>query len=84
MDVPQCVIDNREHLRKQFIKWLFSPDVKPKYTVIHNGHRGVCYRSEAFAAFLNEKILCDSKEKAVVLEQYVSIKNIDNLPSVLF
>ena len=83
MDVPQRVIDDRERLRKQFIKWLFSPNVKPKYTVIHNGYRCVCYRSEAFAAFLNEKILRGSTEKAVVLEQYVSIKNTENLPSML-
>ena len=84
IDVPQEVIDNREQLRRQFLKWLFSPDIKKKYTVTLNGHRGVCYRSEAFIEFLNKKVLKDLTQKAVIVQQEVSIRNEQNLPSVFF
>lgn len=84
IDVPQKVIDNRELLRHHFIKWLLNPDVKKKYTATINGHRGLCYRSEAFVDFLNKKVLKDSGQKAFIVEQYVSVKNEQNLPSVFF
>ena len=84
IDVPKEVIDNRKQLNRACIEWLYSPAVKPRYTVTINGHRGLCYRSEAFAAFLNENLLKDSKQKAVIVEQYVPRDNKQNLPSVFF
>ena len=84
IDVPQEVIANRKNLSVQFLKWLFSPEVKPRYTVTHNGHRGLCYRSEAFVDFINEKLLQNSKQKAVIVEQYVSRENKQGLPAVFF
>ena len=84
IDVPQSVIDNRENLSRCFLKWLFSPEVKPKYTVTFHGHRGVCFRSEAFVHFLNEKVLMNSEQKAVIIEQEIPRENKQNLPSVFF
>ena len=84
IDVPQWVIDDRQQLSGKFIKWLFSPEVKPKYRKTINGHTGVCYRSDAFVEWLNKKILKESQQKASVVEQYVSIENTQNLPSVFF
>lgn len=84
IDVPQQVIDNREQLKRQFIKWLLNPDIKKKYTVTIKGTRGLCYRSEAFVEFLNKKVLQNSKQKAVIIQQEVSSDNEQNLPSVFF
>lgn len=84
IDVPQKVIDNRKQISAQFLKWLFTPEVKAKYTVINNGRRALCYRSEAFVEFLNQEILSDFPQKAKILEQYVSLNNQDKLPAVCF
>jgi len=84
IDVPQEVIDNRKLLNRACVNWLYSSAVKPRYTVTINGHRGLCYRSEAFVAFLNENLLKDSKQKAFIVEQCVSRDNRQNLPSVFF
>ena len=54
IDVPRDVLDNREHLRQRFLKWLYDPNVKHKYWTTFNGHRGVCYRSDAFVEWLNK------------------------------
>ena len=84
IDVPQMVIDNRELLRRQFIKWLNSPDIKKKYTATTNGNRGLCYRSEALVEFLNKKVLHNFEQKAVIVQQEVPVHNEQNLPSVFF
>ena len=84
IDVPQSVIDDCENLSRRFLKWLFSPEVKPKYTVTLRGHTGVCYRSEAFVDFLNSNVLTDSKQKAKIVQQEIPRENIQNLPSVFF
>lgn len=84
IDVPQEVVADRKSLSVQFLKWLFSPEVKQRYTVTHNGHRGLCYRSEAFVDFINEIVLQHSEQKAVIVEQYVSRENKQRLPAVSF
>ena len=84
IDVPKFVIDNREHIRQRFLKWLYDPSVKHKYWTTFNGHRGVCYRSDAFVEWLNETVLKDSAQKAVIVQQYVSVNNKQHLPSVFF
>ena len=84
IDVPQSVIDDRDNLSRCFLKWLLSPEVKPRYTIVYKGHRGLCYRSEAFVDFLNETVLADSKQKAKIVEQEIPRRNDKNLPSVFF
>jgi hypothetical protein len=84
IDVPQTVIDSRELLRRQFIKWLYSPGVKKKHTKTINGNSGLCFRSEAFVEFLNKKVLQNSVQKAVIIQQEVPVNNEQNLPSVFF
>ena len=54
IDVPQHVIDDREHYRNQFYKWLRDPGVKHKYWRSWKNSDGttcvgLCYRSDAFA-----------------------------------
>ena len=83
IDVPEAVIDRRDHLHKSFLKWLCDRRTKHKYWVTVNGHNGLCYRSDAFVEWLNEYILKESDEKAVIVQQYVSIKNEQQLPSLL-
>lgn len=82
IDVPETVVNNKEHLKIDFLKWLCNH--KHKYRKNVNGHTGLCYRSEAFVDWLNMTVLEQSEEKATVVEQYVSIKNDKKLPSVLF
>jgi len=82
IDVPESVIRNKEHLHREFLKWLTNKQNKHKYWVTVQGHRGLCYRSDAFVEWLNDNYLKDSKEKAVIVQQYVSIKNEQKLPSV--
>lgn len=75
VNVPQSVIDNKDRLRKKFLRWIYSknslkcqnviPDMKGK-----NIH-GVKYRGDIFVEWLNEKVLCNSDEKATVLRQQV-------------
>ena len=84
IDVPQAVIDDRKNLSRRFIDWILSPDIKKKYTVTFNGHRGLCYRSESFVDFLNSSVLLDSKQKAKIVQQKVSLENKQKLPSVFF
>ena len=84
IDVPQSVIDDRDNLSRRFLKWLYSPEVKPRYLVTFNGHRVVCYRSEAFVEYLNSNALTDSKQKAKIVQQEIPRENKQNLPSVFF
>jgi len=84
IDVPQSVIDNREVLRRRFLKWLYDRNNKHKYWRMLGGTMGVMYRSDAFVEWLNKKVLRDSEEKASIIQQYVPSKNEENLPSVFF
>lgn len=75
VNVPQSVIDNKDSLRKKFLRWIYSknslkhqyviPDMKGK-----NVH-GVKYRGDTFVDWLNEKVLYSSDEQATVLRQQV-------------
>ena len=84
IDVPQSVIDNREILRRRFLKWLYDRGTKHKYWTKAGDTMGVVFRSDAFVEWLNKKELKYSDEKAVVLQQYVSAENEEKLPSVFF
>ena len=85
IDVPQEVIDNREILRRRFLKWVYDMNVKHQYWhTFKDGSKGVLYRSDAFVEWLNKKTLRDSEQKAIVIEQYVSVENEQNLPSIFF
>ena len=85
IDVPQSVIDNRDVLRRRFLKWLYDKSIKHKYWItFKDGSKGVIYRSDAFVEWLNKKILIESEEKAIVIRQYVSADNEENLPSIFF
>lgn len=90
IDVPQIVIDNRELLRKRFLKWLFNKHNNHGYWVkIRNNTEGYClgvrYRSDAFVEFLNKKVLKDNEQKAVILKQHVSLNEQHiEFPSIVF
>lgn len=90
IDVPQHVLDNRELLRNQFLKWLYSPNSKHKYRkklTDGSGKKIYCmqYRSDAFVEWLNRKILADCGEKAVVIQQYISRDQFScDLPVIFF
>ena len=85
IDVPQSVIDDREKLSQRFLKWLYDNNTKHKYWyTFPGGEKGVMYRSDAFVEFLNKKVLRESGQKAVIVQQEVPLENKQNLPSVFF
>lgn len=77
IDVPQYIIEERELIRRRFVKWLYNKGSKHKYWVrVDCGNRkcfALNYRSDAFVEWLNEKVLQKSIEKATVVEQHVSV-----------
>lgn len=89
IDVPQCVIDSRELMRRRFLKWLYNKSIKHKYWVQVNdgGHKSyaLCYRSDAFVEWLNKKVLRNDSENAVIVEQHVEIEsNLGKYPTIQF
>ena len=85
IDVPQSVIDNADHLRSHFLKWLYDKNVRHKYWyTFKDGSKGVMYRSDAFVEWLNKKVLKDSEQEAVIIEQHVPIESKRDLPAVFF
>ena len=85
IDVPQSVIDNKDHLRSRFLKWLYDKSVKHNYWyTFKDGSKGVMYRSDAFVEWLNKKILKDSAHKAIIIEQHVAIESKRDMPAVFF
>ena len=85
IDVPQSVIDNADHLRSHFLKWLYDKNVRHKYWyTFKDGSKGVMYRSDAFVEWLNKKVLKDHEEKAVLVAEEVDIDLYRNLPSIFF
>ena len=75
VNVPQSVIDNKDRLRKKFLRWIYSKNSLKRHNIIpdmkgKNIH-GVKYRGDIFVEWLNEKVLCNSDEKATVLRQQV-------------
>ena len=84
IDVPEAVVKNREQLQSDFLKWLYDRNNHHRYWTKLGGHWGVCYRSDAFVEWLNLTVLDKSEEKAVIVQEYVSIKNEQKLPSVFF
>lgn len=88
IDVPQSVIDNREILRRQFLKWIYNKSIKHKYWVAMKDSTGksivgVRYRSDAFVEWLNKKVLIKNGDKAKILQTAVW-EYPDDLPSIYF
>ena len=85
IDVPQSVIEDREVLSRRFLKWIYDKSNKHKYWhTFKDDSKGVMYRSDAFVEWLNNKVLRDSEQKAVIVEQYVSRDREYHLPSIFF
>ena len=84
IDVPETVVNNKDQLRSDFLKWLYDRNHHHKYWTKIGGQWCVCYRSDAFVEWLNAVVLDKSEEKAAIVQQYVSIKNEKKLPSVFF
>lgn len=88
IEVPQYVLENREVLRKRFLKWLYSGQTRHKYWVTVRDvdgkkFRGVKYRSDAFVEWLNKKVLMDGMEKASILEEHVH-EYAEDIPKLVF
>jgi len=88
IEVPAFVVENREVLRSRFWKWLSNKSVKHRYWRTFTDRygkkfTGLQYRADAFVEWLNKKVLQDSEEKAVLLEQYVWDES-QELPSIFF
>ncbi len=88
IEVPQYVLDNKDLLKKRFLKWIYCKHSKHKYGIIlqdSNGKKfkGVKYRSDAFVEWLNEKVLMEDLEKAIVVEEHV-MEYPNKLPKLQF
>lgn len=88
IEVPQYIVDNRDVIRRRFLKWIYNKHVNQKYQVIitdTTGKKitGVRYRGDAFVEWLNKKELRNSNEKAVLIEQYIC-EYPTTLPTIAF
>ena len=84
IDCPDDIVDNLIEYKGRFINWLFDKQTNHSYWRYKNGEKfGCCYRSEAFAEWLNSFVLNNSLIKVKVLESSVNNWN-ENLPSVFF
>lgn len=90
VEVPQCVVDERELLRRKFWKWISNQSIKHKYWVVYNCNDGIQrvglhFRGDAFVEWLNTKYLKNNSEKAYVLQTHVDIDEYrPKLPSIFF
>lgn len=89
MDVPEFVVEDADMYRRRFWKWLSDPSVKHKYwrkgkDGNGNTFMGLCFRSDAFAEWLNRKVLKNDQKKAVVLEEHVDMTKFEELPYIFF
>ena len=78
IEVPAHVVENRERLRRQFLKWLTGWEGSRRW------RKGgcYCYRSDAFVEWLNKKVL-PREEQAKVLETMLRDWD-ETLPSIFF
>lgn len=88
IDVPQSVITNKKQLKSRFYRWLYNKKNKHQYWVSESGEHdgtqfGVMFGADAFVEWLNLKVLNNSDEKAVLLEEYAETWD-ENLPSIWF
>ncbi len=85
IDVPQYIIDKKDLYRSRFYKWLSNESIRHSYWVTFpNGMKGLCFRSDALVEWINKKVLKNSDEKAVVLQQHVAVDDHADLPSIFF
>lgn len=87
IEVPQSVIDDREHLRAQFIDWLYDDRIRHAYRKTFtdsNGRKfvGMVYRSDAFVEWLNKMVLVGTGQTARVLKSHA--EPMTDLPKILF
>lgn len=88
IDVPSFVVENRELLRRQFLKWLYKKGTKHKYWVVFQDNcgrkiSGIRFRSDAFVEWLNKKVLTQTLEKAVIIQQHI-YEYPNDMPSIFF
>lgn len=88
IDVPKAVIDEREVLRRRFLKWICNKSIKHKYWVTITdayGRKilGLRYRGDAFVAWLNKKVLANSEQTATLIQQHVTEYS-EDLPYIFF
>lgn len=78
IEVPAHVVENRELLRRRFLKWLTGWEGSRRW------RKGgcYCYRSDAFVQWLNQKVLKDD-EQAKVLKTMLREWD-ETLPSIFF
>lgn len=81
IDVPLFVLEKKNKLSDRFIKWLYDKDNDHGFW--DSKKSVVNFRSEAFVFWINQFVLKDSKEQAVVLEKFVSEYD-KELPSLWF
>lgn len=84
IDVPQTVIETRDRLKQKFYRWLYNKKNRHEYWVNESGEHdgsqfGVVFGANAFVEWLNLKILKDSEQKAVLLEEFAETWD-DSLP----
>ena len=87
IDVPQSVINNKDALRKKFLKWLYNKKNKHNYWRLLTDSKGkqfwvLQYRADAFVEWLNNKIL--SKEELAVVIARETNEYPNSLPKIIF
>ena len=82
IDVPQCVIENRERYRNKFLDWVYNPRNKKRFcekAVDQSGCKfeAYVYSSPDFIDWLNQKVLKQSLYKAQMIAR--NVQNFDEL-----
>ena len=77
IDVPKKVIEDRDLMRKKFLRWIYNRRNKHIYWIAipgpsGNKNMGVCFGGDAFVEWLNLNVLSEYEEKSIVLESHIS------------
>ncbi len=92
IDVPQCVIENRERYRSKFLDWVYNPKNKKRFcekAIDQSGCEleGYVYSAPDFIDWLNRKVLKQSPDKARIIASSIpnaeALKR-DGIPSIFF
>lgn len=78
IEVPQVIVEQKDVLRKKFLKWLYNKHNHHRYWTLFTDSSGkqfvgLQYRGDAFVEWLNKKELSKTDELAYVVEQQVDI-----------
>ena len=92
IDVPPCVIEQREYYRNKFLDWVYNPRNKKRFCEKAIDQSGCAfesyfYTSQDFIDWLNKKALKHSTDQAQVVAR--SIPNAaelkkEGVPSIFF